>query len=118
MQPSAQTTSARDGRIAGALYLVSLPVGLVRAVYVQNTLLAGSFAADHAAATAQHIVANEMTFRLAMLADIAIHPTQGDSVESEGWSGTRIIIGKLTEAPRLSPDTRDTLETRRAGERS
>src|SRR5664279_3898737 len=46
-------------------------VGLVRAVYVQGTLLAGSFAADHAAATAQRIAQNEMTFRLAMLADIA-----------------------------------------------
>lgn len=33
----------------------------------------------------------------AMLADIDIHPTQGDAVESQGWSGTRIIIGKLTE---------------------
>ncbi len=33
----------------------------------------------------------------AMLADIDIQPTQGDAVESQGWSGTRIIIGKLTE---------------------
>lgn len=33
----------------------------------------------------------------AMLADIDIHPKQGGEVESEGWSGTRIIIGKLTE---------------------
>jgi signal transduction histidine kinase len=33
----------------------------------------------------------------AMLADIDIHPTQGRAVEAEGWSGTRIIIGKLTE---------------------
>lgn len=33
----------------------------------------------------------------AMLADIDIHPKQGGKVESEGWSGTRIIIGKLTE---------------------
>ena len=33
----------------------------------------------------------------AMLADIDIHPTQGDAVESKGWSGTRIIIGKLSE---------------------
>lgn len=33
----------------------------------------------------------------AMLADIDIHPTEGDAVETEGWSGTRIIIGKLTE---------------------
>jgi signal transduction histidine kinase len=33
----------------------------------------------------------------AMLADIDIRPTQGDVVESRGWSGTRIIIGKLTE---------------------
>lgn len=33
----------------------------------------------------------------AMLADIDIQPTHGDAVESEGWSGTRIIIGKLTE---------------------
>lgn len=71
MQPSVQATFSRDGRIAGALYLVSLPLGLMRSVYVQNTLLAGSFAANHAAATAQRIVENEMTFRLAMLADIA-----------------------------------------------
>ena len=71
MQPGVQTTSSRDGRIAGALYLASLPVGLVRSVYVQGTLLAGSFAADHAATTAQRIVENETTFRLAMLADIA-----------------------------------------------
>jgi signal transduction histidine kinase len=33
----------------------------------------------------------------AMLADIDIQPTQGGEVESQGWSGTRIIIGKLTE---------------------
>ena len=33
----------------------------------------------------------------AMLADINIQPTQGAKVESEGWSGTRIIIGKLAE---------------------
>jgi hypothetical protein len=71
MQPSVQTAAWTDGRIAGALYLVSLPLGCVRAVYVQGTLLAGSFAADHAAATAERIVTNEMTFRLAMLADIA-----------------------------------------------
>lgn len=71
MPPSIQMESLRDGRMAGALYLASLPFGLVRSVYIQGTLLAGSFAADHAAATAQRIVANEMTFRLAMLADIA-----------------------------------------------
>ncbi len=33
----------------------------------------------------------------AMLADIDIHPKQGGKVESVGWSGTRIIIGRLTE---------------------
>ena len=33
----------------------------------------------------------------AMLADIDIQPTQGEAVERPGWSGTRIIIGKLTE---------------------
>lgn len=33
----------------------------------------------------------------AMLADIDIKPTQGDVVECKDWSGTRIIIGKLTE---------------------
>jgi hypothetical protein len=70
MPPRTQTAFSRDGRIAGALYLVSLPLGCVRAVYVQGTLLAG-FGGDHAAATAARIVANEMTFRLAMLADIA-----------------------------------------------
>lgn len=71
MQPSIRTASPRDGRIAGALYLVSLPLGLMRAVYIQSALLAGSFAANHAAATAQRVIENEMTFRLAMLADIA-----------------------------------------------
>ena len=71
MPPSMQTASSREGRLAGALYLASLPLGLVRAVYVQNMLLAGSFAANHAVATAQRIVENEMTFRLTMLADMA-----------------------------------------------
>ncbi|GLS05833.1 hypothetical protein GCM10007860_29920 [Chitiniphilus shinanonensis] len=33
----------------------------------------------------------------AMLADIDIYPTLGDAIENTGWSGTRIIIGKLTE---------------------
>lgn len=33
----------------------------------------------------------------AMLADIDIHPKQGDTVDPLGWSGTRIIIGKLSE---------------------
>ena len=71
MQPSVQTASLRDGRIAGALYLASLSLGCVRAVYVQGTFLVGSFSGSHAAATTQHIVENEMAFRLAMLTDIA-----------------------------------------------
>ena len=71
MAPRVQTASSRDARIAGALYVAALSVGLVRAVYVQSTLLRGSMGADHAAAVAERIVANEMTFRLAMLADIA-----------------------------------------------
>ena len=50
-QPSIQTASSRDARIAGALYC-GLPLGCVRAVYVQGTLLAGSFLAENAAATA------------------------------------------------------------------
>lgn len=33
----------------------------------------------------------------AMLADIVIQPTQGDAKQDVAWSGTRIIIGKLTE---------------------
>ncbi len=70
-QPGIPIASSKDARIAGALYLAALPLGCVRAVYVQGTLLAGSFAADHAAATAERIVENETTFRLAMLADIA-----------------------------------------------
>jgi len=39
--------------IAGALYLASLPFGLVRSVYIQGVFLTGSFGADHAAATAR-----------------------------------------------------------------
>ncbi len=70
-QPDIRIASLRDARIAGALYLAALPLGCVRAVYVEFTLLAGSLAAGHAAATAKRIVENEMTFRLAMLADIA-----------------------------------------------
>lgn len=71
MQPGIRRASSRDARIGGALYLAWLPMGCVRAVYVQFTLLAGSFAAGHAAATTQRIAENEMTFRLAILADIA-----------------------------------------------
>lgn len=70
-QSSVQAASTRDARIAGAMYLAGLPLGCVRAVYVQGTFLAGSFLAENAAATAGRIVQNEMTFRLAMLADIA-----------------------------------------------
>jgi signal transduction histidine kinase len=33
----------------------------------------------------------------AMLADIDIQPTMGDAKQDAAWSGTRIIIGKLTE---------------------
>jgi signal transduction histidine kinase len=33
----------------------------------------------------------------AMLTDIDVKPTQGDAVATPGWSGTRIIIGKLSE---------------------
>lgn len=33
----------------------------------------------------------------AMLADIDIQPTRGDKKQDAAWSGTRIIIGKLTE---------------------
>lgn len=33
----------------------------------------------------------------AMLADIEIEPTQGGEKPEPGWSGTRIVIGKLTE---------------------
>lgn len=33
----------------------------------------------------------------AMLADIDIHPNRVDAVKAPGWSGTRIIIGKLSE---------------------
>lgn len=32
-----------------------------------------------------------------MLADIDIQPTRGDKKQNAAWSGTRIIIGKLTE---------------------
>lgn len=66
MQPNIQTTFARDARIAGALYVAALPIGCVRPVYVQFTLLAGSFGAGHAAATAARIVDNEMIFRRGM----------------------------------------------------
>jgi hypothetical protein len=69
--PGVKTAISRDGRIAGALYLASLPFGLVRSVYVQSVLLAGSLAAAHAAAMAQRIVQSEVIFRLGMLADIA-----------------------------------------------
>ncbi|HEX4859760.1 MAG TPA: DUF4386 domain-containing protein, partial [Rhizomicrobium sp.] len=69
--PQIRIAPSRDAHIAGALYLTSLPIGLVRSVYVQFTLLAGSFAAGHAAATAARIAENEMMFRFAILADIA-----------------------------------------------
>lgn len=60
------TPSARDARIAGALYFAWLASGCVRSVYIEFTLMGGG-----ADATAARLVANDTTFRLGMLSDIA-----------------------------------------------
>lgn len=58
--------SSRDARIAGALYVAWLIMGVVRAIYVPLTLFGGG-----AAASTARILEHEATFRFAMVTDLA-----------------------------------------------
>ena len=57
------TSLSRDARIAGLLYIVSSLFGLVRLIYIPNTLIVD----QDASATANNIAAHEMLFRFGIL---------------------------------------------------
>ena len=58
----------KTARIAGGLYLLLLPLGILGLIYVPNTL----FVPGDAAATANNILANESLFRLSIVSALLI----------------------------------------------
>src|SRR5215469_9599800 len=57
------TSLSRDARITGLLYIVSSLFGLVRLIYIPNTLMVSG----DASATANNIAGHEMLFRFGIL---------------------------------------------------
>jgi hypothetical protein len=69
MMNQAKTNSIqRTARIAGFLYLLLIPLGVLGIIYVPNTL----FVPGDMAATASNILANETLFRLGIVAALLI----------------------------------------------
>jgi hypothetical protein len=64
--PTTETSPAVLARIAGFLYLLVVPLGIF-ALYVSSALVVS----DDAAATASHIQASEMLFRLGIVSDMS-----------------------------------------------
>jgi hypothetical protein len=60
------TTTSKNARIAGLLYLLLTLFGPLRLIYIPSTLIVD----ENAAVTARNILAHEMLFRLGMVSDV------------------------------------------------